>query len=122
MKDQNQIEVTCPKLKCDAEGCGYEQPTKVQDLGAWVDALCPDCGSVLLTQEDYYMFQQIIEFTQFVSEIAQDMTEADLDEIAQVYPQDKQLIENVQLGRRASLKLGCKDGELSVSDIEWETH
>ena len=96
------IEARIDHLKCDNEICGYKQPIKIQDLGAWVGALCPDCGHILLTEEDYEMAQQLLEFVNFVDELAQSID-----------------VDPMELGPRAKLKIGFKDGELDVGDIKY---
>lgn len=96
------IEASIDHLKCDNQLCGRKQPIKLQDMGAWVDALCPDCGHVLLTETDYEMAQQLLEFVNFVEELAQSHE-----------------VDPMELGPKARLKIGWKDGELDVGDIEY---
>ena len=103
------VQAIADHLKCDNPNCGYEQPIKMEHMGSWVNALCPHCDSVLLTQEDYDQFKMILEFVASIDEMADELYQAG----------DPEMIEAVELGRKASLKFRCKDGELEMGDVEW---
>lgn len=101
------MKATISSLKCDNPNCDYVQPIQMENMGAWVGALCPDCDHVLLTQEDYDMAQQILDFCIMVDDMAQDLEEE---------------LGPYELGPRAKLKISMDQGEVNVGEIEWETH
>jgi hypothetical protein len=49
-------------LKCDNPKCGFRDNTiKFSDYPLFINFPCPECGSVLLTQEDYNPTLQLIK-------------------------------------------------------------
>lgn len=52
MKDA--VEMNIGGLKCDNPKCDYvNMDVNVKDYEKWVNAKCPKCGQILLTEADY---------------------------------------------------------------------
>ena len=100
------VEARVNNLLCDE--CGYKQPVRIQDIGSWVGALCPDCGAPLLTAEDYAVFQNVLEFVKCIDDVAQELEALG----------DPEILEAINFGEKASLSISCKDGELEVGEVK----
>lgn len=52
MKDA--LEMNIGGLKCDNPKCDYvNMDINVEDYEQWVNSKCPECGEILLTENDY---------------------------------------------------------------------
>lgn len=51
---KNAAVLTIPALKCDAEGCDYEETVEAtsQNVNEFIGKPCPKCGANLLTEAD----------------------------------------------------------------------
>jgi len=48
-------------LKCDNTSCDYRDDSiKLEEYESYINVPCPECGSPLLTQEDYDQVQKIL--------------------------------------------------------------
>jgi hypothetical protein len=106
------IEVHGSGLVCDNPNCDYEKrDIAMQDYGAWVGALCPDCGEPLLTQAQYNMMSGVLEIVNMVNEMADDPFMAAL----------MGKIDEDMEGRKASFRIKCtKDAEVEVGELKWK--
>jgi hypothetical protein len=63
-------------LKCDAEGCGYEDhDTRYEDYEKYVNAPCPKCGANLLTEADLAATKAIIAGADWLNQMVGDVPE-----------------------------------------------
>jgi hypothetical protein len=69
--EHNNIEIQqSGGLKCDNPDCDWtDMSIKVEDYPAWVDKPCPECGSNLLTQEDYDKTQVLMNAFDMINSI-----------------------------------------------------
>lgn len=108
--DNKPIEVQASGLVCDNENCDYRKDDiAMQDYGAWIGALCPDCGEPLLTQQQYDMMGDVLHIVNSLNELADEpwiaalMSKIDSDE-----------------QRKASLRIkASSDGGLEIGELEW---
>lgn len=64
------IETTISGIKCNAEGCDYEDMSiQVEDYCEWVDRPCPKCEANLLTEADFELVQTFLEMTSVINEM-----------------------------------------------------
>ena len=64
------VEVEVHGLKCDAEGCDYEDLSITsEDYADYVNAPCPKCGANLLTPEDYFSFRALQDLADALNEL-----------------------------------------------------
>lgn len=64
------IEMIVSGLKCDAEGCGYENPdVNCEGYRSWLNAPCPRCGASLLTEKDLEATEQLMAFAREINKI-----------------------------------------------------
>lgn len=112
--DQKPITVESSGLVCDNPECSYEKrDIAMQDYGAWIGALCPDCGEPLLTQEQYDLMSDVLSIVNMVNDMADDPFMADLMSKIDTDMQDRQ----------ASFSIKCtKEAELEVGEIKWKDH
>lgn len=107
------ITIEANGLKCDEEGCGYRNPNvQLQDMSAWIGALCPDCGSPLLTETQYESMQDVLELVGVINSMADD-------------PVIRELMETAanEGNRRAKFSVNCtKDADIEVGELEWIDH
>ena len=108
------IEVQASGLVCDNPECDYRKDDiAVENYGAWVGALCPDCGEPLLTEEQYEDMQAVLEIVNGLNEIAEDPL------VAALLKQADENYENY--GRKASLRIKAnREGGLQIGEIEWQ--
>lgn len=106
------IEVKGRGLVCDNPKCDYRNETiAIENYAAWIGALCPDCGEVLLTEDQYEMAQLVMGVVNTVNEMADE-------------PVITKLLKDADLhGSKARMKVKVtKAGGLEVGEIKLETH
>lgn len=55
-------------LKCDNPDCDYVNVNvNVEDYEKWLNAKCPKCGEILLTEEDYENVKMLMELTKMTN-------------------------------------------------------
>jgi|SRR5210317_1166800 hypothetical protein len=109
--EQKPIQVQANGLVCDNENCDYRKDDiAMQDYGAWIGALCPDCGEPLLTQQQYDLMQDVLHIVNSLNEMADDPFMAAL----------MSKIDSDMGHRQASLSIkASSEGGLEVGEIEW---
>lgn len=110
--EQKPIQVQANGLVCDNPNCDYEKrDIAMQDYGAWIGALCPDCGEPLLTQEQYDLMQDVLSIVNTVNEMADDPFMAAL----------MSKIDSDMGHRQASFSVkATKDASLEVGELKWK--
>lgn len=69
MANEN-ISVLAGGIVCDNENCDYEDNlVKTEDCSDWVGKKCPECGDVLLTEEDYKTSKALFRVVELVNMI-----------------------------------------------------
>ena len=64
-------------IQCDKSGCGWSDDlVPVEDYENWINKPCPECGSNLLTQEDYDKTQSIIHAIDTINSMTPEDMEA----------------------------------------------
>lgn len=72
-------EVQVQGLKCDADGCGYEDMSiSSENYSEYVNAPCPDCGASLLTPEDLAAFESLMLLSEMMNGLPAMGTEEDM--------------------------------------------
>jgi len=67
--EQN-VEMIITGIKCDAPDCEYTDPTVgMDDYAAILNAPCPLCGAILLTQADFEAVQDLISIGNIINDM-----------------------------------------------------
>ena len=67
-------------LKCDNPKCDYRNDDIcVEDYPKWINAKCPKCGEILLTQKDFDNVKSILELSKQFNELFSDVDIGDIN-------------------------------------------
>ena len=66
----NSIKINVGGIKCDNKDCSFkDMGVKFEDYDKWLNKPCPECGSNLLTQDDFDSTKVLMDITAFLNEI-----------------------------------------------------
>lgn len=69
-KAQAIIEFQIQGIRCDTEGCDFEDRSVLaENLVDWVDRPCPKCGANLITEDDWDMIDKMLAFTEITNRL-----------------------------------------------------
>jgi len=65
----NQLKMNIGGIKCDNKGCNFKDMTVLfEDYDKWLNKPCPECGSNLLTQQDFDTVKLLMDITGIINE------------------------------------------------------
>ena len=65
----NNLKMNIHGIKCDNSECNFNDMTVLyEDYDKWLNKPCPNCGSNLLTQQDYDTVKMLMDITGMINE------------------------------------------------------
>lgn len=87
-------------INCDNEECGWSDDNiPVSEYEKWVNSKCPDCGSILLTEEDYLRTKNLMNALNVINSINPD----DIEKLAGNFSTDD-VIDAYEILKKLGLK------------------